>query len=83
MLYSPKRGDNMITYKMDVLSRLKEAGYSTYRLRKDKIFSEKTIQGFRKCELVSFASYDKLCQLLHCDIGDVLTHVEQLEIDNL
>ena len=83
MVYSPVRGDNMITYKMNVLDELKKAGYSTYRLRKDKIFSEKTVQGFRKCELVSFASYDKLCQLLHCDIGDVLTHVEQLEIENL
>ncbi len=73
----------MITYKMDVLSRLKDAGYSTYRLRQEKIFSEKTIQAFRKCELVSFASYDKLCQMLHCDIGDILQHEEQMEIDGL
>lgn len=83
MVYSPRRGDNMITYKIDVLSRLKDAGYSTYRLRQERVFSEKTIQAFRKCELVSFASYDKLCQMLHCDIGDILTHVEQMEIENL
>ena len=83
MVYSPVRGDTVIAYKMDVLDELKKAGYSTYRLRQDKIFSEKTIQAFRKCELVSFASYDKLCQMLHCDIGDILTHVQQMQIENL
>lgn len=75
----------MIRYKegFNVLEKLKEAGYSSYRLRQDKIFSEKTIQSFRSGELVSFGSLDKLCQLLHCDIGDVLEHVEQIEIEGM
>lgn len=73
----------MFTYRMDVLERLKDAGYTTYRLRKDKIFSEKTIAALRHGELVSFATYDKLCQMLHCDIGDILTHLEQVTIDGM
>ena len=40
-----------IRYKIDVMDALKSKGYSTYRLRKDKIFGEKTMQDFRtgKC----------------------------------
>lgn len=30
-----------IRYKIDVLNALKEAGYSTYKLRKEKILGEK------------------------------------------
>lgn len=73
----------MINYKIDVLAKLKDAGYTTYRLRKDKIFSEKTIQCFRRGEMVSFSSLDKLCQLLHCDIGDLLAYYEQTTIEGL
>ena len=31
-------------YKIDVIAALKRAGYSTYRIRKEKIFSEGTLQ---------------------------------------
>ena len=79
LLYSIGRiieagGAALFTYKMDVLAKLKEAGYSTYRLRKEKIFSEKTIQGLRHGELVSYGSFDKVCDMLHCGIGDILDH---------
>lgn len=73
----------MFTYRMDVLERLKDAGYTTYRLRKDRIFSEKTIAALRHGELVSFATYDKLCTMLGCDLGDILGHVEQIEIEGM
>ena len=33
-----------IEYTFDILAKLKEAGYSTYKLRKDKILGEATIQ---------------------------------------
>jgi len=62
----------MITYKIDVLQTLKERGYSSYRLRKEKIFSEKTIQGFRTGELPSWATIDKLCELTGLALGDLL-----------
>ena len=63
-----------IKYKIDVLSALKEAGYSTYRLRQDKLFGERTIQKFRKGEIVSTENLSLICQLLDCQPGDILKY---------
>ena len=49
-----------IRYKFDVLEALKEAGYSTYKIRKEKILSESTVQAFRRGELVAPVSYTHL-----------------------
>ena len=62
----------MITYKIDVLQALKAKGYTSYKLRKDKLFSEKTIQYFRDGQLPSWATIDKLCSLLDMGVGDIL-----------
>ena len=43
-----------IKYKIDVLEALKAAGYSTYRLRKDKLIGEATIQWIRSGEPVLY-----------------------------
>ena len=37
-----------IKYKIDILAALKEKGYSTYRLRKEKLIGEATIQQLRR-----------------------------------
>lgn len=63
-----------IGYKMDVLAALKDAGYSTYRLRKDKILSERTIQLIRTGQPVSYDIIARLCELLNCNIGDILDY---------
>lgn len=63
-----------VSYKMDVLAALKEKGYSTYRLRKDKIFAESTLQAFRTGVLVSYDTIGKLCKMLHCQPGDILAY---------
>lgn len=60
-------------YKIDALKALKAAGYSTYKLRKDKILGEATIQALREGRPVSYEQISKICALLHCDIGDLLT----------
>ena len=65
-----------IQYKMDVLSKLKEEGYSTYRLRKEKIFGEATIQKIRMGELVSWDNISTMCQLLKCQPGDIVEYVD-------
>lgn len=63
-----------VVYKMDVLAALKEKGYSTYKLRKEKIFAEKTIQSFRTNNMVSYETIGKLCEMLECDVGDILEY---------
>lgn len=63
-----------IKYKIDILAALKEKGYSTYRLRKEKIFNETVIQKFRSNELVTGDNLSLLCKLLNCQPGDVLEY---------
>ena len=66
-----------LKYKIDVLAALKEKGYSTYRLRKDKIFGERVIQQLRDREPVSWEVLGRLCSLLGCDIGEIITNVPE------
>lgn len=68
-----------IKYKKDMLGALKESGYSTYRLRNEKLFGESVIQQLRKGELVSWANIDRICSLLNCQPGDILEYSESGE----
>ncbi|MBD5141962.1 MAG: helix-turn-helix transcriptional regulator [Ruminococcus sp.] len=63
-------------YKIDVLAELKAAGYSTYKLRKGKILSERTIQLLREGKLIALESIDILCKLLKCQPGDIIEYIE-------
>jgi len=65
-----------IIYKIDVISALKEAGFSTYRIRKEKLMGEATLQRLRSGEPVSWENIATLCQLLNCQPGDIMEYVE-------
>lgn len=66
-----------IRYKIDVLSELKKAGYSTYKIRQEKIFGEKTMQDFRNNQPVMSADcLEKLCKLLNCQPGDIIEYCD-------
>lgn len=62
-------------YKIDVLSALKEAGYSTYRIRKEKILSESTVQKLRNCNPLAWENIESICKLLNCQPGDLMEYV--------
>ena len=66
-----------VIYKIDVLEKLKERGYSTYRLRKEKLLGEATIQSLRDNKLVSWENIGRLCALLECQPGDIVEYKEQ------
>lgn len=66
-----------IQYKINVLQALKNAGYSTHRIREEKIMGQATLQQLRKGELVSWKNIDTICTLLGCQIGDILEHVQE------
>ncbi|WP_370813353.1 helix-turn-helix domain-containing protein [Butyricicoccus pullicaecorum] len=65
----------MIRYRFDILEALKEAGYSTYRLRKEKIMGEALIQKIRHGEAITFDRLSWLCQVLGCQPGDLMEYV--------
>ena len=66
-----------VRYKTDILTALKEKGYSTYKLRKEKLLAENTIQQLRNGELVSWANIGRLCDLLGCQPGDILEYEKE------
>ena len=68
-----------IQYKINVVAALKDVGYSTYRLRKEKLLGEATIQKFRNNEPVSWDNISTVCKLLKCQIGDLLECVPDEE----
>ncbi|MCM1166483.1 MAG: helix-turn-helix transcriptional regulator [Lachnospiraceae bacterium] len=65
-----------IRYKIDVLAALKSAGYSSYKLRKEKLFGESTIQKIRNGEILNADNLSIICKLLHCQPGDLMEYVE-------
>ena len=69
--------DMPIMYKIDILQALKDKGYSTYKLRKEKIFGEATIQKFRTGGHIDLEVLERLCSLLNCQPGDILEYVEE------
>lgn len=66
-----------LSHKIDILAALKEKGYSTYRLRKEKIFGEGTLQKFRTGGSIDWDVLERLCALLGCQPGDILEYVPE------
>lgn len=70
----------MLRYRFDVLQRLKKEGYSTYRIREDKILAEGTMQRIRTgSTAISVESLGILCNILRCQPGDILEWVPEEE----
>ncbi len=65
-----------IQYKIDIMAALKDTGYSTYRLRKEKLLGEATLQKFRQNQLVSWVNISTVCRLLNCQPGDLMEYIE-------
>ena len=64
-----------LVYKIDVLQALKDKGYNTNRLRKEKLLSESTIQKLRENKPINWANIAQICELLDCQPGDLLRRV--------
>jgi putative transcriptional regulator len=69
----------MLKYKIKVLEELKEAGYTTTRLRKEKLISENQIQEFRTGKVVGIKTLNTLCRLLDAQPGNIIKYVEDPE----
>lgn len=65
----------MLKYKIDILEELKKIGYTSYKLRKDKIIGEAQIQKIRNGELASKETLNTICKLLNMQPGDILEYV--------
>ena len=66
----------MLICKIDVLETLKEAGYNTTRLRKEKLLNESAIQYIREGKPVGAKALDNICMLLDMQPGNILKYIE-------
>ena len=67
----------MLVYKIDVLETLKENGYNTTRLRKEKLLGENAIQSLRRGEMVGIIVLDKICTILDMQPGNIIKYIEE------
>lgn len=58
-----------------LLKLLEEHGLTTYKIRKDKIISESTLQNIREGKRITTDSIAALCEALNCQPGDILEYV--------
>ena len=65
----------MIRYKIDLIQELKNIGYSTYKIRKEKIFTEGQLQQIRNNKLLTQDALNKVCIILNCQPGDILEFI--------
>ena len=68
-----------VKYKIDVLAALRDAGYTTYKMRQEKLLGESVLQQLRKGELVSWANISRLCSMLEIQPGDLLKYIPDTE----
>ena len=64
-----------LRYKVDVIQLLKDNGYSTYAIRKEKLIIENMLQKLRNKEMVSWTTFDTICRLTHSQPGDIIEYV--------
>ena len=66
-----------VVYKIDIITKLKQKGYNTSMLRKEKLLAEGVIQSLRENKPISWSNIEKICALLECQPGDILEYVEE------
>ena len=66
----------MIKFKIDVLQELKNKGFSSYRIRREKIFAESTLQRLRaENPSIDLITLDRICKLLELQITDIIEYI--------
>ena len=72
----------MIRYKIKVLDALKDAGYNTYRLQKDKLLAGGTVQKLRSRDTrLTDEHLNTMCDFVGGQPGDILECVPDEEED--
>ncbi len=71
-----------IQYKIDIMAELKQKGYSSTRIREEKLIGQSYLQQIRHGELVSWKIMNKLCSLLDCQPGDLIEYVKDGQEDS-
>lgn len=66
------RGGGAVIVFDDIMQRLAAAGWTSYRLRKEKILPEGTLSRLRAGRPITTVTIGKLCELLGCQPGELM-----------
>ena len=66
-----------IRYKVDIMAALKKKGYSSTRIREERLIGQSYLQQIRHGEMVSWKTLDTICALLECQPGDLMEYVKE------
>ena len=66
----------MLTYKIDVLQALHNKGYTTYRIRQEKVINESALQALRTGDMIGIKTLEKLCAVLQLEPGDIIGYTQ-------
>ena len=70
---SDKGGEEMPLYaKSEAMDMLKDRGYSSYRLREEKLLTPRTMQKVRNNEPLTMHELETICDLLHVQPNKVI-----------
>lgn len=73
-------GDNIMAIKYDKLvQKLKDAGITSYIVKRDKIVGQATYKKIREGGELSTKVIDRMCKLFNCQPGDILEYVPDEE----
>lgn len=72
----------MLVYKIDVLETLKENGYNTTKLRKEKLLGENSIQYLRENKMIGTKALNTICRLLDMQPGNIIRYIDDEDIKN-
>ena len=70
----------MIVYK-NVLQLLKNAGYNTTIIMREKLLPQSTLDALRHNKPLNTKSIDTICRLAKCQPGDILEYIEDPPVD--
>ena len=69
-----------IRYKVDVLAELKKKGYTSTKIREEKLIGQSYLHQLRHGELVSWKTLDTICALLDCPPADLIEYVKEDDV---
>lgn len=58
-----------------LIKKMDENGLTTYKIRKEKIISESTLQNIREGKRVTTDTIAALCDALNCQPGDLIEYI--------
>lgn len=62
----------MLKYKINVIEKLKEAGYNSTIIFREKTIPQTAMQKMRNGEMVGIKTLERLCELLNMQPGDII-----------